>query len=64
MMKYLLMYNPVSGKSSFKHKIPFITKMFAKTDHQLDIYESKAPKDLMHVAQKKASLYDVFSCGW
>ena len=34
--------------------------MFAKTEHQLDIYESKAPKDLMQVAQKQAAFYDVF----
>jgi diacylglycerol kinase (ATP) len=59
-MKYLLLYNPVSGKSHFKSKIPFIQKEFAKTSHELTIYESKAPKDLKEVAKKEAADYDVF----
>ncbi|TNF07536.1 MAG: diacylglycerol kinase family lipid kinase [Bacillota bacterium] len=59
-MKYLLMYNPVSGKSHFKSYIPMIKEEFAKTNHELTIYESKAPKDLKEVATKEAANYDVF----
>lgn len=59
-MKYLLMYNPVSGKSAFKTKIPMIKEQFLKTEHELSIYESKAPKDLQEVAKREAANYDVF----
>lgn len=59
-MKYLLLYNPVSGKGKFKKKVPFIKKYFAKRNLHLDIYESKAPKDLEKKAFELSSMYDVF----
>lgn len=59
-MKYLLLYNPMSGRSSFKKHINQIIKFFNQTDHKLDIYESKAPKDLEYYSRLQASNYDVF----
>ncbi len=59
-MKYLLLYNPVSGRQSFKKHIALVKNMFAKTEHELDIYESKKGNDLKEQATKQASMYDVF----
>lgn len=59
-MKYLLLYNPVSGRSNFKSHLNMIVKTFQKTNHQLEIYESKAPKDLEIVAFERAHEFDVF----
>lgn len=59
-MKYLLMYNPVSGRSNFKINLPLIQRVFQKSNHSLSIYESKAPKDLERVAYEEAKNYDVF----
>jgi len=59
-MRYLLLYNPVSGRVNFKAHIPRIKKIFNKTQHELVVYESKAPKDLEHVAYDQAKAYDVF----
>ncbi len=59
-MKFLLLYNPVSGRLNFKIHLHAIEKIFAKTIHSLDIYESKAAKDLEHVAFDQSSNYDVF----
>ncbi len=59
-MKFLLLYNPVSGRISFKKNIGKIRKVFDDSEHELEIYESKAPKDLEKIAQEKSSNYDVF----
>lgn len=59
-MKYLLLYNPMSGRSNFKKHINQVIRFFSKTKHLLDIYESKAPKDLEIYSQLQASNYDVF----
>jgi diacylglycerol kinase (ATP) len=59
-MKYLLLYNPASGRTNFKVHLPLIKKIFAKTTHTLEIYQSKAAKDLEKVALEKAQDFDVF----
>lgn len=59
-MKYLLLYNPVSGRSNFKSHLNIVLHTFKKTAHTLDIYESKAPKDLEKVAFERAKDFDVF----
>lgn len=59
-MKYLLLYNPVSGRINFKQHIPKIKKIFDKTSHTIDFYESKQANDLIKVSYEKASSYDVF----
>ncbi|HAX03673.1 MAG: hypothetical protein A2Y45_08865 [Tenericutes bacterium GWC2_34_14] len=59
-MKYLLMYNPVSGRSNFKINLPLIKKIFNQSHHSLTVYESKAAKDLERVAFAEAKHYDVF----
>jgi diacylglycerol kinase (ATP) len=59
-MKYLLMYNPVSGRSKIKSKIKYIKKFFDKRKLHLDIYESKESKDLEKHAYLHAKDYDVF----
>lgn len=59
-MKYLLLYNPVSGRTNFKQHIPKIKKIFENTNHTLDVYESKQANDLIRVSLEKASSYDVF----
>jgi len=59
-MKYLLLYNPVSGRSKFKSHIAYIEEEFKNTNHELMVYESKAPKDLLKVAEEEAANYDVF----
>ena len=59
-MKYLLMYNPVSGRQSFKKKLHIVKQFFDKTEHELDVYESTKEHDLMHQATSVASNYDVF----
>lgn len=56
-MKYLLLYNPVSGKGKFKKKISFIKKEFKKRDLTLDIYESRSAKDLINKSKIEASNY-------
>lgn len=63
-MKYLVMYNPVSGKSNFKTKIPKIKQIFDQYDQNVEFYESKSKGDLENVAFAKAEHYDVFLvCG-
>ncbi len=63
-MKYLLMYNPVSGRSRFKSKIPEVKKIFKKYHKEVDIYESTCKNDLERYAFDMASKYDVFLvCG-
>lgn len=59
-MRYLLLYNPVSGRVNFRTQLPRIKKIFEKSNHDLSIYESKAAKDLEKVAFEKAKDYDVF----
>jgi len=59
-MKYLLLYNPVSGRSKFKSHLSYIEQEFKNTNHELSIYESKAPKDLLRVAREESANYDVF----
>jgi diacylglycerol kinase (ATP) len=59
-MKYLLMYNPVSGRSNFKKKIKQIKRFFDKRNLELDIYESKKAGDLEKQAWHHAKEYDVF----
>ncbi len=59
-MKFLLLYNPVSGRISFKKNISKIKRAFDESIHELEIYESKAPKDLEVYAKKESSNYDVF----
>ena len=53
-MKYLLMYNPVSGRGNFKINLPLIKRIFEKSHHTLTVYESKAAKDLERVAYEEA----------
>jgi len=63
-MKYLLLYNPVSGRSTIKWKLPEIIKLFKEYNKELDVYASKKKNDLEEEAYLKASLYDVFLiCG-
>ncbi len=59
-MKYLLLYNPVSGRKPFKEKLPIVRHMFDKMTHELDIYESQKENDLLAKAKEVASFYDVF----
>lgn len=59
-MKYLLLYNPVSGKGKFYKKIPYIKDYFKNKGLELDIYSSKSPKDLEDKATFFSSKYDVF----
>ena len=59
-MKYLLLYNPVSGRSQFKSHLSYIKSVFRITHHELEIYESKAPRDLLKVAEEQSANYDVF----
>jgi diacylglycerol kinase (ATP) len=59
-MKYLLLYNPVSGRSKFKSHLAYIEQEFKNAHHELMVYESKAPKDLLKVAEEEAANYDVF----
>ncbi len=59
-MKFLLLYNPMSGRISFKRNLDKVIKIFDESIHDLDIYESKAPKDLEREAELQASKYDVF----
>ncbi len=54
------MYNPVSGRHAFHKRLPIVREAFAKTKHELDIYESKKAYDLMHKAEASSSIYDVF----
>lgn len=62
-MKFLLLYNPVSGRSQFKRHLDDIVKRFETDGLQIDIYESKAPNDLQTQASLEAKNYDVFLVG-
>jgi diacylglycerol kinase (ATP) len=59
-MRFLLLYNPVSGRSNFKSHLLEVQKIFKKTIHSLEIYESKEAKDLEKKAYLEAKNYDVF----
>lgn len=59
-MKYLLIYNPISGKGKFKKKIPYIKKTFEEQMLHLDIYESNGNSDLVQKAFEEAPNYEVF----
>lgn len=59
-MKYLLLYNPVSGRSTICKHLTYIRKRFEKEGLKLDIYESKREKDLIEQACLKSGDYDVF----
>lgn len=58
-MKYLLLYNPYSGKGKFKRNIPMIKQYFKDKNLILDVYESKKAKDLEKIAKSRAGSYDV-----
>lgn len=58
-MKYILLYNPVSGKGKFRKKVPFIKKYFKDKNLKLDIYESMFQRDLETKAMELAGQYDV-----
>jgi len=58
-MKYLLMYNPTSGKGKFYKKLPKIIKFFEEKNLKLDIYKSLKPFDLEEKVIKDGSNYDV-----
>lgn len=59
-MKFLLLYNPVSGRCKFKKKIKYIKTFFEKRNLELDVYESQKAKDLEDYAYHQAKNYDVF----
>jgi len=59
-MKFLLFYNPVSGRANYKSHLAYIENIFKSTSHELTIYESKAPRDLEKMAHKECLAYDVF----
>lgn len=58
-MKYLLMYNPTSGKGKFYKKLPKIIKIFTEANLNLDIYRSLKPYDLEAKVVNDGSKYDV-----
>jgi|SRR5690625_813859 len=58
-MKYLLMYNPNSGKRKFKRKLNKVIKYFKERQLHLDIYESQKPFDLEEEAKRVGQDYDV-----
>lgn len=58
-MKYILMYNPVSGKGKFNKKIKEIKEYFQNRDLYLDIYCSAKSGDLKEQAFLFAAKYDV-----
>lgn len=57
-MKYLLMYNPNSGKGKFIKKLNKVIKYFKDHNLNLDIYASSKPLDLEKQATKVGSDYD------
>jgi len=59
-MNILLLYNPMSGRTNFKKHIKQVIKFFQKTNHHLDVYESKKPGDLKIYSALMASTYDVY----
>ena len=63
LMKFLLLYNPVSGRAKFKGHLKHIIKKFESANLLLDIYESKAPLDLKNKAALESANYDVFLVG-
>jgi diacylglycerol kinase (ATP) len=63
LMKFLLLYNPVSGRAKFKGHLKQIVKKFNSANLSLDVYESKAPLDLKNKAATESENYDVFLVG-
>lgn len=59
-MKFLILYNPMSGRSNFHRYLPKVKKIFDNSPHTVEFYQSKAPKDLLRAAKEFASSYDVF----
>jgi diacylglycerol kinase (ATP) len=59
-MKYLLLYNPVSGRSTICKHLSYIQRRFEKEGLKVDIYESKRERDLIDQAHLKSGDYDVF----
>ncbi|MBE0700090.1 MAG: diacylglycerol kinase family lipid kinase [Acholeplasmataceae bacterium] len=62
-MRFLLLYNPVSGRSRFTKHLDYIINRFKTAGLHLDIYESKFSKDLQNQAFLNATNYDVFLIG-
>lgn len=62
-MKYLLMYNPNSGKAKFNKKLKKIVKYFNKKELLLDTYASEKPEDLEREAALRAKDYDCIIVG-
>lgn len=58
-MKYLLMYNPKSGKAKFYKKVPKIVRFFSEQNLDLDVYCSTKPHDLENKVIEVGSKYDV-----
>jgi diacylglycerol kinase (ATP) len=63
LMRFLLLYNPVSGRAKFKGHLKQIVKKFKSANLSLDVYESKAPLDLKNKAAAESENYDVFLVG-
>ena len=59
-MKYLMLYNPVSGRGRAKKHAKHIQKYFNKRNLSIDFYESQAPHDLEKKAHQASDAYDVF----
>lgn len=58
-MKYLLMYNPQSGKAKFYKKVPKIINYFTLRKLHLDVYASTKAQDLENRVVEVGSKYDV-----
>jgi len=57
-VKYLLMYNPQSGKGKFYKKVSKVISYFAERKLHLDVYASTKPHDLENKVIEVGSNYD------
>lgn len=59
-MKYLLLYNPISGRAKVSNHLNQIRAFFEKRQLHIDFYASKKPFDLEKHAYEQSQYYDVF----
>lgn len=59
-MRYLLLYNPMSGRAKVKTYLNQIETFFKERQLTIDFFGSKQPNDLETEAEKQAAHYDVF----
>ncbi len=52
MKKCIVVYNPVSGKENFVHKLDYVEKRFVDAGYEVELIQTKKPKHAINLAQE------------